>query len=169
MRVRGDGDMPHYGGMPLNSYRFRSVWSVDTTPERAFDVLADLGSYPSWWREVRAARQVAEDAAELRCRSVLPYDLVFQARHNAREPAAGLLRADLVGDLDGTASWRIFPEGTGSRLVYDQEVVVRKPLLRRLAFLTRPLLKANHELMMRSGQRGLRTYLAGFQAASGNG
>jgi hypothetical protein len=158
----------NHGGMPLNSYRFRSVWSVDTSPGHAFEVLADLGSYPQWWREVRAARQVAEDAAELRCRSVLPYDLVFQAHHNAREPEAGLLRADLVGDLDGTASWRIFPEGAGSRLVYEQEVVVRKPLLRGLALVSRPLLKANHELMMRSGQRGLRTYLAGFRAALEN-
>ncbi|WP_158852050.1 SRPBCC family protein [Saccharothrix deserti] len=151
--------------MPLNSYRFRSVWSVDSTPARTFDVLADLGSYPQWWREVRDARQVGEHAAELRCRSVLPYDLVFQAHHNAREPEAGLLRADLVGDLDGTVSWRIFPEGGGSRLVYDQEVVVRKPLLRRLAIIGRPLLRANHELMMRSGQRGLRTYLAGYPSA----
>ncbi|MEU4740744.1 SRPBCC family protein [Actinosynnema sp. NPDC023658] len=154
--------------MPLNSYRFRSTWSVDCTPERAFDVLADLGSYPSWWREVRDARQVAEDAAELRCRSVLPYDLVFQAHHNAKEPAEGLLRANLVGDLHGTASWRILPDGAGARLVYEQEVVVRKPLLRGLAIISRPLLKANHELMMRSGQRGLRTYLAGFRAALEN-
>lgn len=151
--------------MSLNSYRFRSVWSVAGPPARAFDVLADLGSYPHWWREVRAARQVAEDAAELRCRSVLPYELVFQAHHNAKEPDAGLLRADLVGDLNGTVSWRIFPEGAGSRLVYDQEVTVGKALLRRLAVVGRPLLKVNHELMMRSGQRGLRTYLAGFQAA----
>ncbi|WP_367137199.1 SRPBCC family protein [Saccharothrix sp. HUAS TT1] len=151
--------------MPLNSYRFRSVWSVDSSPGRVFDVLADLGSYPAWWPEVRRARQVAADAAELTCRSFLPYDLVFQAWHNAKEPAAGLLRADLVGDLDGTASWRIFPEGSGARLVYDQEVVVRKPLLRRLALVGRPLLEVNHELMMRSGRRGLRTYLAGFRAA----
>lgn len=153
----------------MNWYRFRSVWSVDTTPERAFDVLADLGGYPRWWREVRAARQVGEQAAELRCRSVLPYELVFEAHHNAKEPAAGLLRADLVGDLEGTVSWRILADGAGTRLVFEQQVVVRKPLLRRLAPLARPLLKANHEVMMRSGRRGLRTYLAGFHAAADRG
>lgn len=155
-----------HGGMPLNSYRFRSVWSVDSTPAQTFEVLADLRSYPHWWREVREARQVAENAAELRCRSVLPYDLVFETHHNAKDPDAGLLRADLLGDMDGTVSWRIFADGTGSRIVYDQEVVVCKPLLRRIALVSRPILKANHELMMRSGQRGLRTYLAGFQAAT---
>lgn len=150
-------------GMSLNSYRFRSVWLVDSAPEQTFDVLADLSSYPHWWREVREARRVGEDAAELRCRSLLPYDLVFQAHHNTKEP--GLLRADLVGDLDGTASWRLHPHGTGTRLVYEQEVVVRKPLLRRLALVARPVFRLNHALMMRSGRQGLRTYLAGFRAA----
>ncbi|MEU5694450.1 SRPBCC family protein [Actinosynnema sp. NPDC020468] len=151
------------GGMPLNSYRFRSVWPVESPPGDVFDVLADLGGYPHWWPEVRSARQVGEHAAELCCRSVLPYDLVFEARHHTREPR--FLKAELAGDLFGTASWRIEPAGEGTRLVYEQEVTVGKPLLRRLALVGRPLLKANHELMMRSGHRGLRTYLAGFRAA----
>ncbi|XVV01830.1 SRPBCC family protein [Actinosynnema sp. CA-248983] len=154
--------------MSLHRYRFRSVWTVDSPPADTFDVLADLGSYPLWWPEVRAAHQVGEQAARLHCRSVLPYDLVFEAHHNAREPESGLLRADLVGDLEGTVSWRVLPEGrSGSRLVYVQEVEVTKPLVRRLALVARPLLKANHELMMRNGRRGLRTYLAGFRAARG--
>ncbi|MBW4719878.1 SRPBCC family protein [Saccharothrix obliqua] len=149
----------------LNSYRFRSVWRVDCPPDEAFHVLADLGSYPLWWPEVRAARRIAADGAELRCRSLLPYELVFQTWHNAKEPAAGLLRADLVGDLEGVASWLVSRDGAGSRLVYEQQVVVRKALLRRLALVGRPFMKANHGVMMRHGQRGLRTYLAGFRAA----
>lgn len=151
--------------MALNSYRFRSVWLVDSPPGETFDVLADLASYPLWWPEVRAARQVADQAAELRCRSLLPYDLVFETWHHTNDPDAGVLRADLVGDLEGTASWRVGSDGVGTRLVYEQEVEVRKALLRRLALISRPLLKANHELMMRHGQRGLRAYLAGFRAA----
>jgi hypothetical protein len=150
--------------MPLNSYRFRSAWSLDSAPGQTFDVLADLGSYPLWWREVREARQVGERAAELRCRSLLPYDLVFEAHHNTEDRDAGVLRADLVGDLDGTVGWRVAADGPGTRLVYEQEVVVRKPLLRGLAPVARPAFLANHALMMRSGRRGLRTYLAGFRS-----
>ncbi|MFI9814444.1 SRPBCC family protein [Saccharothrix variisporea] len=152
--------------MSLHRYRFRSVWTVDNPPPETFDVLADLGSYPKWWPEVRVAQQIGDRAARLRCRSALPYDLVFEAHHNTEDRASGLLRADLVGDLEGTASWRVLPDGrTGTRLVYTQEVEVTKPLVRRLALIARPLLKANHELMMRNGRRGLRTYLAGFRAA----
>ncbi|MFD7660350.1 SRPBCC family protein [Actinosynnema sp. NPDC059797] len=150
--------------MPLNTYRFRSAWSLDCEPGQVFDVLADLAGYPHWWREVRQARRVAERAAELRCRSLLPYDLVFEAHHNTEDRDAGLLRADLVGDLDGTASWRVLPDGRGTRLVYDQQVVVRKALLRVLAPVARPVFLLNHGLMMRSGRRGLHTYLAGFLA-----
>lgn len=46
-----------------------------------------------------------------------------------------------------------------ARLVIDQRVVVTKPLLRALAPVARPLFRANHTLMMRRGQRGLRAYL----------
>ncbi|RZS43312.1 hypothetical protein EV193_102291 [Herbihabitans rhizosphaerae] len=123
-------------------------------------MLADLGSYPAWWPQVRSIRQVAEDAAELVCRSVLPYDLVFRASHERKDKAAGELRARLTGDLDGYAGWTIEPRGHGTRLVFTQGVEVTKPLLRRLGLIARPALLVNHELMMRQGRRGLRTLLA---------
>lgn len=148
--------------VPLNLYRFRSVWSVDCSPADAFDVLADLGSYPLWWPEVRRAVQVGEERAELRCRSVLPYELVFEASHHTKDAERGVLVANLEGDLDGTVGWRIEAGEPGARLLYEQVVTVRKPLLRTLGPLLRPALVANHELMMRHGRRGLRTYLAGF-------
>ncbi|MEO6086077.1 MAG: SRPBCC family protein [Umezawaea sp.] len=148
--------------MPLNRYRFRSLWSVDCSPADAFDVLADLGSYPLWWPEVRRAVQVGEERAELHCRSFLPYELVFEASHNTRDAERGLLVADLEGDLEGTVGWRIDRDGSGTRLLYEQEVEVRKPLLRKLGPVVRPALVANHELMMRHGRRGLRTYVAGY-------
>jgi len=37
-------------------------------------------------------------------------------------------------------------------------------LLRRLELAARPAFKANHTKMMRDGERGLRTYLAGYRA-----
>lgn len=148
--------------MPLNHYRFRSVWLVDCPPADAFDVLADLGSYPLWWPEVRRAVQVGEERAELHCRSFLPYELVFEASHHTRDSENLVLVANLGGDLNGTVGWRIHREDKGARLVYDQEVTVGKPLLRMLGPLLRPALVANHRLMMRHGKRGLKTYLAGF-------
>jgi hypothetical protein len=149
----------------LNTYRFRSVWNFDASPASVFDALADIGAYPQWWPEVKDAVKVHDECAELRCRSVLPFDLVFQASHSKRDQQAGLLRARLTGDLEGYASWELFGQNGGTEVLFDQQVEARKPLLRRAALLAKPLLRANHEMMMRSGERGLREYLA-VRAAS---
>ena len=49
--------------------------------------------------------------------------------------------------------------------VFEEEVTATKALLRYLAPVARPAFRANHTLMMRHGQAGLRVYLAGYAAA----
>lgn len=135
----------------------------------AYAVLQKVGDYPAWWLEVRTVRQLGEDFCEIRCRSVLPYELVFTSRQARRDPIARVLEAHLSGDLEGFSRWTIVPSDSGSDLVFDEEVIVTKSLLRRLAVVARPAFKANHALMMRHGERGLRAYLAGYGLASGGG
>jgi hypothetical protein len=60
------------------------------------------------------------------------------------------------------------PTGHGSQMVFDEEVVVVKPLLRRLGPIARPAMRANHILMMRYAKRGLATRLAGIDEAGGD-
>jgi hypothetical protein len=45
--------------------------------------------------------------------------------------------------------------------VFDEDVVVRKSLVRAAGLMARPALRFNHGLMMRSGEQGLRRHLAG--------
>ncbi|MGH3624384.1 MAG: SRPBCC family protein [Sciscionella sp.] len=141
--------------MSLNDYSFRHVWSLPAPRDLVFTVLAELGEYPQWWRQVREISKVDDECAELVCRSVLPYDLVFRARHDRRDEVAGVLRARLTGDLDGFCGWRMVDNGNGTTLVFDQHVHVTKSLLRALAPVARPILLANHAVMMREGRRGL--------------
>ena len=65
--------------------------------------------------------------------------------------------------MEGTVRWTVEEVDGGCRMVYDQEVSTNKRLLNVLAPLARPGFKANHTLMMRHGQAGLRTYLAGYR------
>jgi hypothetical protein len=44
-------------------------------------------------------------------------------------------------------------------VLFEQEVTVRKPLMRRLALPCRPLFRANHALMMRACRHGLLAHL----------
>ncbi|MET8757404.1 SRPBCC family protein [Lentzea sp. NPDC004782] len=146
--------------MSLNHYRFRSVWHVCASPAAVYDVLSDIENYPKWWPEVRSTTKIDEESGILRCRSFLPFDLVVQVRHSIANQQAGLLRAQLSGDLEGFASWEIIGRDGGTDLVFDQEVVVNKPLLRRLVLLGRPFFRGNHDVMMRGGLRGLKQILA---------
>lgn len=145
--------------VPLNRYRFHSVWHVDAPPADVYEVLSDIANYPLWWREVRKATKIDDETGEIRCRSFLPFDLVVQVRHSIRNQQAGLLRATLSGDLEGYASWEITGRDGGTDLLFDQEVVVNKALLRRLVLIAKPFFRGNHDMMMRGGFKGLKQAL----------
>ena len=147
--------------MSLNFYRFRTTWALPADLDAVYAVLDDIAGYPDWWPEVRAVRQVDELTAEAVCRSLLPYDLVMRLHQDVRDRARGVLCARLDGDLVGFSQWSLRHGAAGGTVVrYDQEVRVRKPLLRALAPLARPAFIANHTLMMRHAERGLRALLA---------
>jgi hypothetical protein len=146
-------------------YVFQSVWRFDATPADVTTALECLDDYPHWWPEVREAKRIDEDTYELRCRSTLPYDLAFETRRSVHDVAGGVLEAHMIGDLEGFSRWTIRADGAGTRAVFDEDVVANKRLLRTLEPLARPAFRANHWLMMRHGEAGLRVYLAGFGRA----
>lgn len=154
------GVVGHDCGVEMSRYRFRSMWHVDVDKDAVFDVLADLGSYPHWWRQVRSVERVDDETAELVCRSALPYDLRLRASRVCEDRAAGALEVRLSGDLEGWSRWTLRHDGGRTALLYEQEVVAHSRLLRRLGFVGRPVLRLNHWWMMRSGRLGLDRWLA---------
>ena len=67
------------------------------------------------------------------------------------DPAARVLRARMEGDLSGTSQWTVTADGAGSVAVFDEDVAVGSGLLRAAGRLFRPVLRFNHDLMMRAG------------------
>lgn len=151
-------------GMSADQYRFHSEWRIATDPDRVYAALADVATYPSWWPQVHAVCQVDDGSGELRCRSRLPYDLVFVARREIEDPEQRILRATLDGDLAGSSQWTITADRAGAVAVFDEDVVVRKSLIRLVGRLVRPALRLNHDQMMRGGERGLRQHLSRQEA-----
>jgi hypothetical protein len=145
--------------MELNRYRFRSTWRLAAPPAAVHGALRRVEDYPAWWPQVRDVVATGEDRGTARFRSLLPYDLWVTAHATSADPGSGVLRIAMTGDLEGWAAWSVHGEAGGTRAVFTQEVVVRRRLLRVLALPGRPLFIANHALMMRSGQRGLRAWL----------
>jgi ribosome-associated toxin RatA of RatAB toxin-antitoxin module len=147
-------------------YHFTSTWRLPADPDVVYAALVDVAAYPRWWPQVRSAQQLDEQSGELRCRSLLPYELVFVAREMVADPVSRVLRARLDGDLSGESEWRITAHGEGATAIFIEDVEVAKPMLRRLGLLARPLLQANHDLMMRSGETGLRRHLAAVNSSA---
>jgi uncharacterized protein YndB with AHSA1/START domain len=144
----------------MTTYVFRSEWHLPAAPEVVYGVLSDVESYPRWWPQVRRTRRIDDLSGELTCRSLLPYDVVFRMHREVEDPDSRVLRARMEGDLSGTSQWTITPDGEGSVAVFDENVQVGKGMLRAAGRLLRPVLRFNHDLMMRAGEKGLRAHLS---------
>ena len=142
-------------------YEFRSDWVLAAPFDDVYTVLEDLGTYTSWWPEIRHIEQVDDDSCRITARSRLPYDLVFVTTRSRQDRDAGVLEARLDGDLRGFSRWTLRTSGTATLAVFEEEVEAMKPLLRTLAPVARPAFRFNHWLMMRHGRAGLRARLAG--------
>nr|WP_202482715.1 SRPBCC family protein [Streptomyces coelicoflavus] len=135
------------------------MWPLPAPAPDVYRALERIEDYPRWWHQVREVTRIDDTTGVIRVRSLLPYDLRTTVREGRRDPAAGVLEVAMSGDMEGWARWTVAPRGSGTVVRYDQEVVVGKPLLRRLAVPGRPLFRANHRLMMRAGRRGLAAHL----------
>ena len=142
------------------AYRFDNEWRIPAPCEQVFAALADVEGYERWWPQVREIHWIDADRGGVRIRSLLPYTLDLVLTRDTQDEARGILRVLVAGDLQGWCAWQLTDEGTGTRARFSQEVEVTSPMLRLAPFAIRPLLRGNHAHMMRSGERGLRGYLA---------
>ncbi|MFC8367866.1 SRPBCC family protein [Streptomyces sp. NPDC057239] len=146
--------------MDWNHHRFRSLWTLSAPAPVVYRVLERIEDYPLWWPQVRDVTRLDDTSGIITIRSRLPYDLTSTVREGRRDPETGILEVGLSGDIDGWARWTVTRLGPHGCLAhYEQEVDVRKPLLRLLAVPGRPVFRANHALMMRAGRRGLAAHL----------
>jgi hypothetical protein len=161
---------PYEGVTSLTHYVFRSIWHVQAPLADVTSVLNDLESYTAWWPEIRKVRPLGAGRFEVVARSFLPYELRFVSDGDPDQPRPNIIDARLSGDMEGTVRWTLEEVQNACRLVYDQEVVTHKRLLNVMAPVARPVFKTNHALMMRHGEAGLRTFMAGYTrgASSGN-
>ncbi len=140
------------------AYRFESRWSVPAGREDLFDVLADVGGYPTWWPQVRAVAKVDDDTAHVVARSLLPYSLDLLLTRAVEDRDTGVLEARITGQLDGWSRWTLRPAPEGTALRYEQEVTTPGRLMTAASAVARPVLVANHAWMMRGGRRGLLSF-----------
>jgi hypothetical protein len=135
------------------AFRFDGEWTISGPPDTVAAVLADLGTYPTWWPQIRAVASLGPRDARVLCRSTLPYTLDLVLTAVRREPR--VLETMLSGDLTGRVRWTLAGERGATRLTWEQDVTV-DGLLAVAAYAARPLLVWNHRRMLDDGIAGLR-------------
>ena len=148
-------------------YHFTTRWTLDAGCEEIYHILEKATDLPRWWPsvylEVLELEQGAPDGVgkyiALHTKGWLPYTLRWNFRVTAAHfPTGYTLEAD--GDFEGRGVWTFRPLPDGRcEAVYDWQISARKPLLKYLTFLLRPLFSANHRWAMRQGEESLRKEL----------
>ncbi|MGV9709332.1 SRPBCC family protein [Gordonia sp. NPDC003424] len=143
-------------------FRMTSRWRLPFPSGRVFTALADADGYPRWWPQIRDAVRVDDRSGTARLRSVVPMSLHVTVTQQLHDPAAGMLRASVAGDLVGWSQWRISADGGAAIAEFSQEVSLEKRAIPPWLLGTlRPVLHLNHRYMMWSGRRGFIRYLSG--------
>ena len=112
---------------PPTFYRFRSEWELEAPRARVFDVLREGENYERWWPQVKRSARLGDGSYELVARSFLPYALHMVLTESTLDEGAGVLEANLDGDLEGFSRWTLLERGRKTIATFDQEVVTHKP------------------------------------------
>lgn len=139
------------------SYSFAASWVTAAPVADVAETVRDLEHYPDWWPQVLAVVKLGPDTARVLCRSALPYTLDLVLEAVSRE--APVLEVAVGGDLDGWVRWTLTPVDGGTRTDFAQEVAVTGALALS-SYVARPLLRWNHQRMMRGCEQGLDHHLA---------
>ncbi|MBM3677839.1 MAG: hypothetical protein FJW96_08140 [Actinobacteria bacterium] len=138
-------------------YSFVDEWLVPASPEAVYALLSRPVRYPEWWGDAFLRGEGDEGPAapgkraRLLTRGLLPYRLRWELVCLEAAPPTRLV-SGITGDFEGEGIWTIAEApGGGTRAVLEWNVDVRKPLVRELTPLLRPLFAWNHGWAMRRG------------------
>jgi hypothetical protein len=158
--------------MGLNDYHFITQWRVPGTVGEVRETLSDAASLPRWWPSVYLSVDILEagDAdglgkrVELFTKGWLPYTLRWG--FVTTRVAADGFTLEPWGDFAGRGIWTFVQDGGDVDVRYDWKIAARKPLLRILSPLLKPVFRANHLWAMARGEESLKLELQRRRAAN---
>lgn len=145
----------------MADYVLDTVWQVAAEPEAVWPALTAVEEWPTWWRGVLVVERLKAGDPSGRGRRYrttwrgrLPYTLTFETETTQIERPV-LIESHARGQLQGTGTWRLRPDGDATRVHYRWAVRTTRPWMNALALLARPVFRWNHDAIMRWGAEGL--------------
>jgi hypothetical protein len=154
--------------MASDAFRFDEEWDIpDATPEEVFDVLSRGELLPRWWKGVYLEAEPFEPGSEphvgaklrAKARGFLPYQLNFILEVVELVPNR-VVGVKVVGDFDGRWRAALSPKNGGTHVDLTWETQLKRPWMKTLAPLLRPVFAWNHYWTTPRGEAGLKAFLA---------
>ena len=142
-------------------YCFVTVWYIEAPLEAVCDAIYHSLNWPQWWRNVESVEELAAGDARgigsvrrYTWRGRLPYRLTFDICVVHIEPLAAI-EGIASGDVEGRGRWSFSVDGAVTIVRYDWQVRTTLAWLNMLALFARPVIKWNHNAIMRQGGEAL--------------
>ncbi len=119
--------------LPVGHEASRSA-QFDQSPQRVYDVIADVGGYASWFEGVTRIEMLDSADGKLRFREHTTSGAVTMEVEEARPPSRFVTRiADPNQPFGGTWTFEITPDGAGTRVTITERGEVYNPIFRFMA------------------------------------
>lgn len=154
--------------MTAGSFRFDEVWEIPgATTAEVYDVLSHGELLPLWWKGVYLEAELFEPGREphvdaklrAKARGFLPYKLNFILEVTELVPDK-LVAVKVEGDFDGRWRAALSPTKEGTHVDLTWITTLKRPWMKRLAPLLRPVFAKNHYWTTPRGEAGLKAFLA---------
>lgn len=146
-------------------FQLVSHWHLDAPIERVWEALKATQEWPSWWPYVKSVQELDPGDAEglgavrhIAWSSRLPYGVAFDVKV-VRMQRPRLMQGRATGQLNGTGTWELMPEGSTTRVRYTWCVDLGSRWMRLTAPLLAPVFRWNHNGVMKAGAEGLARHL----------
>jgi len=149
----------------MATYSFTDEWRINGSAADIYGLLSCPRDYPDWWGDAflegegDSGPAAPGKRARLLTRGRLPYTLTWELECvEAVEPTK--LDSRIEGDFVGRGIWTITPLEDGAcKVVLEWNVDVRKPLVRHLTPVLRPVFRWNHSWAMKRGEQRMQALL----------
>lgn len=152
---------------PSRAYRYVSHWRLEAPPEKVWQAITDVDTWPQWWpyvKRVELLRRGREPDGVGALRRIdwgsrLPYGFTLDVECiESDEPRR--VRGRSSGHLVGEGLWELWPDGSATIVRYTWRLDLNTWWMRLVAPLMAPLFRWNHEGVMKGGAQGLARWLA---------
>lgn len=152
-------------GAGAAQFQLVSQWHIAAPIEHVWEALKATEAWPSWWPYVKSVREIDPGDADglgavrhIAWSSRLPYGVAFDVTV-VEIDRPRRMRGRARGQLEGTGTWELTPEGDTTHVRYTWCVDLGTRWMRFIAPIAAPVFRWNHDGVMKAGEQGLARHL----------